>query len=148
MVATMRSHDGRAARWWSLALAAAVAIGVGACDPWAWLFGEPSEQCQTYCAKMVECKFDSQSACETTCQDDVDANRSPEFEDCVMTQDCAPASRCILCQQYCAKLTQCGVSTDTNCQPSCDTNLASGADSGKYQCVVDGACSDISNCGV
>ncbi|MBN2360058.1 MAG: hypothetical protein JXR83_11450 [Deltaproteobacteria bacterium] len=140
----MRAHE-RAGAWrWRLLLVAVVLTSVTGCDLLALLWGGSTEGCEEYCAKMAACQFDDQESCEQTCAE----NGGPEFEDCVMTLDCAAASRCILCRQYCDKLSTCGVSTDAACESSCDTNLASGADSGKYQCVVDSPCTDISNCGI
>jgi len=139
----MRSLEHRARRRWLVTVATAALVGTSGCELYNMFFGEPDPQCADYCTKMAACNFDEQGACETSCQD-----TGAEFESCVTDQQCAPASRCILCQQYCDKLTQCGVSTDANCQSACDTNLASGGDSGKYQCVVDKVCSDIANCGI
>lgn len=128
------------ARWSLLLLLLPVFVGEGC--------GEVSERCSTYCKGIVACGFDLQPSCETRCESRTSFGADPYGERCVLNEDCAAASLCILCDQYCERLDECSLST-TSCSSSCRTNLEGGADEGSYQCVIDAAnCEEVPNCGI
>lgn len=123
-----------------------VAPGCGL-DPIDYARCETGNTCQPYCERLSECGLASQADCCLSCLDRTDQDLEPFGGRCVFEQDCTKASHCILCDQYCAKLDECGLST-SGCYGGCETLLAGGASAEGYQCVVDAECEDVSNCGI
>lgn len=136
------------ARTWLWGGGVALALLLGGCDFFSWMSAREGERCGDYCAQIVECELETEAACLDACADKVSGEEAPDAEDCVLEQDCATASRCIVCEQYCGKLDDCKVDTDDACASSCETLLAGGADVEPYQCVIDEVCDDIATCGI
>lgn len=130
-------------------LCCALILGAAGCElsPTDLVRCETGNTCGPYCERLLACDLASQADCCLSCLERTDQDLEPYGGRCVFEEDCTKASHCILCDQYCDKLAECGLST-SGCYEGCETVLAGGASPEGYQCVVDASCEDVSNCGV